>query len=193
MFRSDAKANPAHPGHRVVDLIMSRYSFDVSTALGIGTPDASPLPEDAEGEIVLRVPEGICPRSLRKSPVGKALLWQGNTWYDKYAWSSQSLPPGIYRLRLPIPDSNRKTFKEQKALLLEGQEVAPLVLAELALLCMQKAGHPDPLKNGFVRCRETADGYRVVLYWSGGRLYVYSSYVVDCRRDSVWLASARTS
>ena len=165
-------------------------AFDVAGVLGIGAPSPKPV-KGTQGFITLRIPDGISPRSLRQSKVGKERIWE-DTWYDIYDWADQSLPAGVYHLRLPIPDSNRKTFEEQKALLLKGEEIAPLALVELALLCCRKAGQPDPLSGDWVRCRETADGYRVGLDWDDARLCA-DGYCDDSSDGSVWLASARTS
>lgn len=169
-------------------------SFDVATLLGIGAPDPTPLPEAAEGEIVLRIPEGISPKSLRASPIGQEFIWQDRTWYDRYQWADQSVPAGVYHMRLPVPDSNRKTFEEQKTLLAEGEETALLVLVELALLCLKTAYLPNRVNGGWIRCAETtAAGNRVELLWHDGRLYVNNFYWDGSRYGHVWLASARTS
>jgi hypothetical protein len=165
----------------------SGFSFDASELFR-----PSSVASASPGEIVLRVPEGITPVSLRQSDIGKQLIHQDEDWYDKYRWANEPIAPGVYHLRLPIPDSNGKTFDEQNALLLDGEEVAPLVLVELALLCLKRAGLPDPLQNGLVRSPETAaDGGRVGLDWGdGGRLSV-NVYWDDRRYVGVWLASAR--
>jgi hypothetical protein len=128
--------------------------------------------------------------SLRSSHIGQLLIRQDRYRYHKYPWASEAILPGICRLRLPIPDSNRKIFAEQKALLLDGEDVAPLVLVELALLCLKKAGLPNPLQNGWVRCREVAGGRRVGLHCADGRLYVSADWD-DVSYGSVWLASVR--
>ena len=179
---------------RMRELAMS-LTFDVGTVLGIGRKSDAPLPELAPGTIVIRIPDGISPLSLRESDVGKTLIRQDDTWYDTYDWATSSpITAGPYRLRLPILDSNSKTFDEQKALLLPGEQVAPLVLVELALLCVKNAGLSDPLKGGWVRCAETTagGGVRVVLRWDGGRLSV-DYYWGDSPHDLLWLSSVRTS
>jgi hypothetical protein len=54
--------------------------------------------------------------------------------------------------------------------------------------------YPDPLQDGWVRCKETnAAGRRVGLSWGDGRLGVSDGYLDDYRRDLVWLAAVRTS
>lgn len=163
----------------------SGLSFDVRDLLS-GT-----LPAFDSSTVTIIVPEGLSPVSLRESAVGRELIHQDITWYDACPWATETIPAGDYRLRLPVPGSNRKTFDEQSALLLDGEEPAPLVLVALALLCLRKAGYADPLHGGWVRCRETAAGRRVGLDWSGGRLYVGNDWSVYRYYYDIWLASAR--
>jgi hypothetical protein len=162
-------------------------TFDVAALFA-----AKPI-KRALDNIILHVPEGCSPRSLRDNAIGAELIWQDNTWYDKYEWAKTPIPSGTYHLRLPVPDSNRKTFQEQHALLRDGEEPAPLALVMLALLCCRLQGLPDPLNGDFVRCREVdADGDRVALRWNDGRLVVDGAW--DVYRDVVvWLAAAGTS
>ncbi len=170
----------------------SRYSFDVGSVLGIGTADASPLPDATDGEIVLRIAEGISLIGLRDSNVGKQLMHQQD-WYGKYDWCRQVFPAGIYRLRVLLLGSYSKTFTEQQALLVEGEAVAPVTLAAVALLCMQRLGHPDPLANKWTLCAEpTATGYRAALIWGGARLLV-SDVWDDYRISIVGVSVLRTS
>lgn len=143
------------------------------------------------GEIVVRVHEDFSPVSLRNSDIGKQFISQGGTWYDPCRWANKKIPAAVYHLRLPVPGSNHKTFDEQQALLLDGEDVAPLVLVELAMLCLKKAGHPDPLQGGYVRCRETASaGFGVDLSWFDGRLGVRSSWGAYSD-GKIWLAAVR--
>ena len=168
------------------------YSFDAAAALGIGKPSTEPLPTAAPGEVILRIPDGLTLHVLRKSPVGKILMWQMD-WYDKYQWSNETLPAGIYLLRVPVPNSNRKTVGEQEAILPVGETLAPAVMVAAALICIRLQGGSDPLNDGWTRCREqSADGNRVVLTWVDGRLYVDDDWGGD-RSGRLWAASVRTS
>ncbi len=98
---------------------------------------------------------------------------------------------GIYRLRLPVPNSNWKNFQEQRALLVDDEQPASVALLAATMLLHHQESQPDPLNDGWVRCKETAaGGSRVVLAWSGGRLSVNSPWD-DGRYVFVWLASAR--
>src|SRR5207302_231647 len=92
---------------------------------------------------------------------------------NKYPWSKKALPAGTYRLRVPVPKSNRKTASEQNAMLPAGENAAPVALVVAALLCIQLQGGSDPLNADWTRCAEqTVVGGRVVLIWSVGRLFV---------------------
>ena len=171
---------------------MSTFSFDAAALLNIGTPSTDPLPVPVPGEVTLRIPNGLTFQALRKSPVGQKLM-HDQDWYNEYPWSQEALPAGIYRLRIPVPDSNWKTASEQDALLPAGETSAPVVLVATALLCIALQEAPDPLPNGWTRCLERAvDGCRVVLAWDDGRLGVDDGWD-DHRSAGVWPSSVRTS
>ncbi len=147
------------------------HAFDVATVLGIGTPDSSPLPVAEEGEVVLRVAEGLSLIGLRDSAVGRERMWQGDPWYDRYAWAKSFIAPGTYRLRIPVPGSCDKTFAEQVTLLELGEKPAPVVLVTAALLCLQRTGAPNLISNRLTRCGEkVSDGTHAILDWCNGRL-----------------------
>ncbi len=164
------------------------YAFDVAALLRIGTPSTDPLPQPVPGEVILRMPDGVMFQNLRSYPSVEHLLWQ-RKWFDGDDWSTKTLPAGLYRLRLPVPDSNEKSASEQEAMLAEGESVAPAVLVAVALLCISLQGEPDPLHKGWVRClEETSDHVRVELAWGNGRLCAYAD-MVDRRSDCVWTSS----
>ena len=156
--------------------------YDATAVLGFGTPS----PEAKPGEILLRY-GGWSLRDLRD----KCDLMHRQDWYARCPWASDKLPSGLYALRLPVPNSNRKTFNEQKALLLPGEEPAPVVLAASAMLSHLISTGERLLAGQWLRCKEqTADGYRVALGWHDGRLNV-NRYWYDYPDGFVWLASAR--
>ena len=128
------------------------FTYDAVAILGFGQTSAEPFPEPAPGEIVIRVGDWSL-QNLRDCEVGKELMHQQD-WYDKYDFASAKLTPGIYRVRLPVPDSNRKNFTEQKDFLLSGEEVAPVALGASALLVHLKKTSNDLLKNDWCRCAE---------------------------------------
>jgi hypothetical protein len=162
---------------------IDRHVYDAAQLLDLGAPQVRP---DCHGVLAVRVPEGISPLSLRRSAVGQELIRQDVTWYDRSTWASEPLPPGMYDVRFLVPESSRRTFAEQMELLLPGEEPLPLVLAELTLLCCHARGLASPLRGGWVRCRERADGgCRVVLSWGDGRLRVGIDWD-DLHDDSMW-------
>jgi hypothetical protein len=179
--------------------ISQGVAYDAVVLLGFGAKSAEPLPEPAPGEIVIRygswVPQqGWSLQGLRDEPMLRMcnIMWEQD-WYNDHAWSNEILPDGIYRLRVPVPGSNRKTFAEQQAMLSPGEQVAPVVLVATALLVHYAETGEDLLKNDWTRCKEeTADGGCVALSWREGRLRVYDCWD-DNRYDGVWLSSLRTS
>ena len=169
------------------------FAFDVGAVLGVGEPDASPLPEAQEGEIVLRVSDGVSLIQLRDSAAGKELIWQDQIWYERYDWPKKGVAPGIYRLRIPVPRSDSMTFPEQLALLPAGEVAAPVTLVAAALFCLKQVGQPDPLQGKLTRCAESAgDGCRAGLIWFFHRVGVCDYWDND-RCDFIGLSSVRTS
>ena len=167
------------------------FTYDAVAILGFGEASTEPLPEHAPGEIIIRVGDWSL-QDLRDCKVGKELMHQQD-WYDKYDCASAKLTAGIYRVRLPVPDSNRKNFTEQKDLLLPDEEVAPVALCASTLLVHLKETGNDLLKNDWCRCEEALPGGgRVALDVSDGRVGVRSDWVGG--RDGVlWLSAARKS
>jgi len=161
-------------------------TLDATHLLGFGEASQEPLPNAEPGTIVLRY-GGWSLQELRDK---RRDLMHAQNWYDKYPWASERLPSGIYVLRLPVPDSNCKTFDEQKSLLLPNEEPAHIVLAATALLSIRLSGGQDSLANGWTRTGQQTGVGIAVLDWDEGRLFVHI-YSDGCRYDSVWLASAR--
>ena len=163
--------------------------YDAVAILGFGEASTEPLPEPAPGEIIIRVGDWSL-QDLRDSKIGKELMHQQD-WYDKYDCASAKLTAGIYRVRLPVPDSNRKNLTEQKGLLLSDEEVAPVALGASALLVHLKETGNDLLKNNWCRCEEALpDDYHVGLNVNDGRVYVDYDWD-DYRCDRLWLSAAR--
>lgn len=167
----------------------SGITLNAISMLGFGPPGPEAFPEAVPGEISLRYGGWSLTELRRKHPD----LLCDQDWYDRYPWASERLPSGFYVLRLPVPESNGKTFEEQQTLLLPGEEPAAVVLAATALLALRVSSFGDPLRGDFTRCKEeTDDGNRVGLYWCDRRLYVRSDWG-DFRFDGVWLSAARTT
>lgn len=169
------------------------FCYDAIAILGLGEASSDPLPDPAPGEVVIRVGAWSL-KDLRTNEmvVRSNLMWD-DTWYDKYDWSGTKLIPGVYRVRLPIPDSNSKNFAEQQKLLISGEEVAPVALAATALLCHLKQAGKDLLDDDWTRCAEALPGERrVALTVYEGRVVVGSDWD-DLRYDVLWLAGCRKS
>jgi hypothetical protein len=167
------------------------FAYDAVALFGFGELTTEPLPQPSPGEIVIRY-SGWSLQELRDSEIGRKFLHEQD-WYNKYPWSTEKLPSCIYRLRVPVRDSNNKTFGEQERLLPQGEQVAPVVLVASALLSHHLQTKEDLLKNDWTRCKEQdADGDRVGLGWRGGRLGV-GNFWDGVRVDYVRLSSVRTS
>ncbi|MCA9370485.1 MAG: hypothetical protein KC680_00810 [Candidatus Peregrinibacteria bacterium] len=165
------------------------FSYDAVAILGFGEASTEPLPKPAPGEIVIRVGDWSL-QDLRDCDTGKELMHQQD-WYDKYDCMTAKLTPGVYRVRLPVRDSNRKNFSEQKGLLLSGEDVAPVALGAATLLVRLKETGNDLLENDWCRCSEVLpDGRHAALVVDEGRVLVYG-YWDDYRNDGLWLSAAR--
>ena len=161
----------------------------MATSTIITIPGICTLSDAGDGKFEMELPKPLFLTALRDS----SILMHQQDWYNDRPWAQAQVPAGKYAVRLPIPGSNGRTREEQNSLLLPGEKPIPVVLGALTLLGLSKAGNPDPLQNGWLRCaEETARGYRVVLHWYGGRLYV-NHYWDDYRSDLVWAGGVRTS
>jgi hypothetical protein len=162
--------------------------YDATALLGFGEAATEPLPEALPGEIVIRY-GGWSLQELRDSAVGRKLLPE-RSWYDEYPWAAEKLPPGTYRLHMPVPGSNDKTFAEQEPMLAEGESIAPAVLVASALLAHRLQIGQDLLNGDWTRCREqTAGGERVELGWTSGGRLCFCSLWGGSRCGDVWASS----
>lgn len=161
----------------------------VSRILGLPCECSQPVPQAAEGEIVLYY-GGWSLKQLRTSATGKKRMRKDQDWYDDKCWKAE---PGYYRLLLRVPDSNRKNWSEQVSHLRtidEAWQPAPVCVAATALLVHLVETGNDLLKTDVCRCAEALpDGDRVVLTVYEGRVDV-SDYWDDHRNDDLWLSSA---
>jgi len=161
----------------------------MSRILGLPCECNDPVPEAADGEIVIYYGGWDLP-TLCSSTAGNTRMWQDQNWYDEKGWKAE---PGYYRLSLRVPDSNRKNWNEQIAHLRtvdEALQSAPVTVAASALLVHLTETGNDLLKNDWCRCSEALpDAYHAALTVLSGRVYVYN-YWVGRRYGNLWLAAA---
>ena len=163
----------------------------VSRILGLPCESSDPVPQAEAGEIIIYY-GGWDLKTLCLSPGGKKRMWQDqDDWYGKYEWKAES---GYYRLLLPVPNSNRRTWDEQLRHLARidtAWKPAPVCVAATALLIHLTETGNDLLEDNWCRCTEVLpDGGHAVLSVSGGRVRV-RSYWVDSPYDDVFLGAAR--
>ena len=163
----------------------------VSRILGIPVECGYPVPQARDGEIVVYY-GGWDMKQLRTSAAGQKRMWQDQNWYEKYGWKVE---PGYYRLLLPVPDSNRKTWNYQISYLAgiigTAWKPAPICVAAASLLVHLTETGNDLLKNDWCRCAEARpDDSRAALAVRGGRVRVLDGWD-DRPSDRVWLSAAR--
>lgn len=167
------------------------FVYDAVSILGLGEASGEPLPEPAPDEVVIRVGAWSLKNLRTCETVARENLMWDQEWYHEYPWSRKKLTLGVYRVRMPIPESNRKNFTEQKELLLPGEEVGPAALVAAVLLCHLKQAGRDPLNDHSTRCAKALPGgRRLVLTVEGGRVCVDDLWDTD-RHDLLWLAGCR--
>ncbi len=169
---------------------MTDCVFDVASTLGVGTPSADPLPAAEPGIILLRVSAGLSLRALRRSKEVSRWEWIRQTC-KTFPWHRKALTAGMYRLRLPVIGSNRKSLTEQLAMLPSGEELAPVTLVAAALACMRLKRIPCPLNEGcWVRCAECwSEGWPFSVGWLSGEIWFDDAYSEYYGGDDVWVSS----
>lgn len=113
--------------------------------------------------------------TLRDCPAGKARMWQTQDWYRCYGWTAA---PGYYRVLLPAPDSDRRSWYHQVRQLRAlgpAWKPAPVCVAATALLVHLRETGCSLLQEDWCRCAEVLPGdARPVLAVSDGRVAVQS-------------------
>ena len=127
--------------------------------------------------------------SLNELREMKPELFCDQSWYTDQKFAEQKNPAGMYEVTFCVPDSQNKTFKEQKALLKDAEPCPVAVLATAVLLSLIETGK-DHFSNYWSRCIEQTDGGRAALNVYGGRMVVLSFWDGH-RGDSVFLGAAR--
>jgi hypothetical protein len=162
----------------------------ISRILGISTAYRGPVPHAVDGQIVVYY-GGWDLQTLRKTAAGNKRMWQDQEWYDEKAYTAE---PGYYRVFLPVPDSNGRTWSEQISDLRtfgEAWQPAPVVVAATALLVHMIVRGTRLVENQWFRCAEViADGYHVQLAVDASRVDV--AYDWDGhKREKLWLTAYR--
>jgi hypothetical protein len=164
----------------------------MSHILGLPCEYREPVPEAAEGEVVIYYSSWTL-QQLRLCPAGRQHMWQDQGWYDKYGWKAE---PGYYHLLLPVPGSNRKTWGKQLRHLASidaAWQPAPIPVAGSALLAHLTKTGKDLLHNDWCRCAEALPhGDHAGLDVGEGRVRVDSYWDGD-PDDYLWLAASRKS
>lgn len=162
----------------------------VSRILGLPAECKDPIPKARDGEIIIYYGGWDLP-TLRTSAVGKKRMWQGQTWYDDKGWKAE---PGYYRLLLPVPGSNRKSWDDQLkhlATIDRAWQPAPICVAATALLVHLTETDSDLLRRKWFRCAEALPhDYHAALGVDGGRVHV-DDYWSGSRLRGVFLGAAR--
>lgn len=162
----------------------------VNRILSLPVKCGDPVPEALDGEVVI-FHGGWDLKTLRVSAAGKKRMWQNQDHYEKYGWKAE---PGYYRLLLPVPNSNRKSWSDQLrhlASIADAWLAAPICVAATALLVHLTETGNDLLRNDWCRCTEPLpDGLHAALTVLGGRVFVGDDWDGH-PGDLLWLSAAR--
>lgn len=172
------------------------YSADtVSRILGLSCTCNDPVPQARDGEVIIYY-GGWALKTLRTCTAGQKRMRQDWDWYEQYPWEAE---PGYYRLLLPVPHSQWRSWSGQLRLLASigsAWQPAPVCIAATAVLVhLMKTGN-NLLQHEFVldegwRCAETIQhGFHVGLR-TNHRVYVYNSQDDWTYHDLNWLAAAQ--
>lgn len=89
-------------------------------------------------------------------------------WYLQFGWAVETVPPGVYGLRL---SQQSGSYIRQACQRLPGEGLAPIALTVACLLCAQRRGVLE--EWGPIWCREGAGrGHRAMLSRLHGQLSV---------------------
>lgn len=163
----------------------------VSRILGLRCECSDPAPEARDGEIVVYYGGWDLPEL--SASIGSKNRMPHDVWYEK-PWRAE---PGYYRLLLPVPNSNWKTWDEQLKLLDSGWQPAPVCVATTAFLAHRTKTSINLLEaasvenDGWCRCAEAPkSGRRVTLGIQKGRVEIHNDWD-DRGLGWLWLCAAR--
>jgi len=116
------------------------------------------------------------------------------TWYEKKDWARNTGTPRYRQLRLPVPDSFDKTFREQTALLLPNEELPTVCSVAILILIHALATRKRLLSECCVRCSEKdSGGYPVVVGGFRKDGFIFDRYCGDGRNAYLGLAASQKS
>lgn len=130
--------------------------------------------------------------SLRELKAMRHDMFYDQSWYNSHAFFDAKHPKGMYTVCLKVPDSNKKNYDEQVALV--GKDgLCPVAIAATAYLLTMIESGSDPLDGDWTRCSDGAVAdFRATLHVSEGRVNV-DNYWDDRRNGGLWASSVRTS
>lgn len=181
---------------------MSGITYDaaaVSRITQLSNDCNEPTPEARDGEMVIWY-GGWNLKTLLLSPAGKkrsAVLIENLQWYRRMGWGKKYglvVESGYYRLLLPVPKSDRRTWQNQLRYLAHidptYQPAAAIVVASALHIHKMETGN-DLLGGGSCRCADTFGR------GSQAELHLEKCYVNLCASkqkygyDHTWLAAMK--
>ncbi len=156
-----------------MDLHTAAPVYDAVSLLGFGQASKLRLPQTVSNDIIIRVGEWSM-MDLRNHATTKALMWD-QPWYIRNnkvnAWVNTKLQAGIYRARLPVPNSHSKTDDEHRTLLKRGESVLGTTLVTTILLAHFIATGEDLLQKQLCRTVESPRrGNYIIVDMNRGRI-----------------------
>ncbi len=165
-----------------------RQVYDATALLGFGEQAREPIIVGEPDEVVIRY-GGWSLMELFHSSTGGDLIHEQD-WWKHYLWANHKIPAGIYAMRLPIPESNHKQYRDQTHLLHGQERTVPIVLGASALIAQHLKGGENHLKHYWTRCKERSALGHAALSWYGNGLDI-SDHGDACFRKQVWMSSYR--
>lgn len=137
---------------------MPSFTCDAVSLLGFGTSSNHPLPKPRSGEVVIRVGAWSLNDLYAKTSRLEFYSCERGELGRKHSWEYEKLTPGVYRIRLPIPNSQGKPFEEQQKLLLPNETIPPAALIATVLMCSPLVGRTH-VPGWFLNCRGEAKDF----------------------------------
>lgn len=164
--------------------------YDASSLLRFGRPIQGFAPQIVAGEIVIWYGGWNLEQLLDNEVVQSKGIIADRQLRTEFDWSTEMLPIGFYRLRIPVPHSNVNTFDEQLELLSDTESVAHPILVATAELCHFISTNVQLLKGIYVRTsKKDRFGQHVVVCWHNDRLCVGDGWRDSSSGNSTYIAT----